>query len=81
MASFNNFSVTATGVDQINVNAYDLQAQVVDDGDQHIIADYTNSNAIRYPDVLNTLTDEQRQFILNDMGVAQQIMKWKAGVE
>ena len=77
MANIQNFSVTPGNPAQINVPTHQINASVQED-DGTVIADYTGANALRWPEVLNSLSPEQQQQIAD--ANAQQVVLMKAGL-
>lgn len=73
------FTVTQGGVAQVNVPTIVITAQVEEDG--VIIADYTGDNALIFPNVFATLSADQRMALMNEGGIAQQVVRMKAGLE
>jgi hypothetical protein len=76
MANLQNFGVTSGNPAQINVPTHVITATVDEGGE--VIADYTGQNALRWPEVLATLSSEQQQVIADT--VAQTVVLMKAGI-
>jgi hypothetical protein len=77
VANFQDYGITHGGAAQVNVQAFTIACRVEED-DTTVIADYTGENALVFPSVLSTLTEEQRRQIVD--AVAQTIVLMRAGL-
>lgn len=75
MPDLQEFSVQRTTPGNINSPRHTIAGKLMDG--TNVIADFTGENAIRWPDVLATLSPEQQDQIIADNAVA--IINMKAG--
>lgn len=77
MASFDMYSVT-----KLSPSRYTISARVTDvDAETalpKVIADFTGTNVISFPEVMATLTPQQEQLIVET--VARLLVEFKAGL-
>jgi hypothetical protein len=76
MADLQNFSVTRKLAANINTQTHEITGQVIEGG--QMIADYTSGNALQWPGVLNELSPEQQDTIVQEL--AQTVILLKAGL-
>lgn len=78
MADINQFAVIPdTSVSQVTTQKHSITA-IITEGAQ-VIADFTGSNALSFPEVLDTIDSDKRQEIVTDL--ASRIVRIKAGLE
>ena len=75
------FSMNPAGPANVNVPTHEITGQILDlsQTPPTVVADFTGANAIQFPSVLGTLSQEQQAEIMELVG--QRILQMRGGVE
>jgi hypothetical protein len=77
MSDLQSFAIIPESAAQVIVPVYEITALVIED--ETVIADFTGGNSIRFPNVMSTLSVEQREYIMSQ--IATMIVFMKAGLQ